>query len=83
MTMKFHEFVTSRRIRFNLDRQELAKQAHISDVRLRHIEDGGQIPDDMTILSNLADALQVDREWFRDFAYMKSELFTDVSRQEE
>ncbi len=75
--MKFHEFVRLRRIKFNLDKQELAKQAKISDMCVQHIEDGIQIPQDLMILSNLADALQLDRKWFRDFAYMKSKLFTN------
>ncbi len=68
--MKFHEFVTSRRIKLNLNKKELAKKAKISDAYIKHIEDGIRIPKDMIILYNLADALQVDREWFRDFAYL-------------
>lgn len=68
--MKFHEFVTSRRQKLNLNKKELAKKAKISDAYIKHIEDGIRIPKDMIILYNLADALQVDREWFRDFAYL-------------
>lgn len=68
--MKFHEFVTSRRAKLNLNKKELAKKAKISDAYIKHIEDGLRIPKDMIILYNLADALQVDREWFRDFAYL-------------
>jgi transcriptional regulator with XRE-family HTH domain len=68
--MKFHEFVASRRIKLNLNKKELAKKAKISDAYIKHIEDGIRIPKDMIILYNLADALQVDREWFRDFAYL-------------
>ncbi|PIE32342.1 hypothetical protein CSA56_15845 [candidate division KSB3 bacterium] len=68
--MKFHEFVTSRRVKLNLNKKELAKKAKISDAYIKHIEDGIRIPKDMIILYNLADALQVDREWFRDFAYL-------------
>lgn len=68
--MKFHEFVTSRRIKLDLNKKELAKKARISDAYIKHIEDGIRIPKDMIILYNLADALQVDREWFRDFAYL-------------
>jgi transcriptional regulator with XRE-family HTH domain len=68
--MKFHEFVTSRRGKLGLNKKELAKKAKISDAYIKHIEDGIRIPKDMIILYNLADALQVDREWFRDFAYL-------------
>ena len=68
--MKFHEFVTTRRAKLNLNKKELAKKAKISDAYIKHIEDGIRIPIDMIILYNLADALQVDREWFRDFAYL-------------
>jgi transcriptional regulator with XRE-family HTH domain len=68
--MKFNEFVTSRRIKLDLNKKELAKKARISDAYIKHIEDGIRIPKDMIILYNLADALQVDREWFRDFAYL-------------
>lgn len=68
--MKFHEFVTSRRAKLNLNKKELAKKAKISDAYIKHIEDGIRIPKDMIILYNLADALQVDREWFRDYAYL-------------
>lgn len=68
--MKFNEFVTSRRLKLNLNKKELAKKAKISDAYIKHIEDGIRIPKDMIILYNLADALQVDREWFRDFAYL-------------
>jgi transcriptional regulator with XRE-family HTH domain len=68
--MKFHEYVTSRRNKLNLNKKELAKKAKISDAYIKHIEDGIRIPKDMIILYNLADALQVDREWFRDFAYL-------------
>lgn len=68
--MKFHEFVTTRRAKLNLNKKELAKKAKISDAYIKHIEDGIRIPKDMIILYNLADALQVDREWFRDFAYL-------------
>lgn len=68
--MKFHEFVTSRRQKLDLNKKELAKKAKISDAYIKHIEDGIRIPKDMIILYNLADALQVDREWFRDFAYL-------------
>jgi transcriptional regulator with XRE-family HTH domain len=68
--MKFHEFVTSRRQKLNLNKKELAKKAKISDAYIKHIEDGIRIPKDMIILYNLADALQVDREWFRDYAYL-------------
>ncbi|MCP4404362.1 MAG: helix-turn-helix domain-containing protein [bacterium] len=68
--MKFHEFVTSRRLKLTLNKKELAKKAKISDAYVKHIEDGIRIPKDMIILYNLADALQVDREWFRDFAYL-------------
>jgi transcriptional regulator with XRE-family HTH domain len=70
VTMKFHEFVTSRRQKLNLNKKELAQKAKISDAYIKHIEDGIRIPKDMIILYNLADALQVDREWFRDFAYL-------------
>jgi hypothetical protein len=69
-------------MKFNLDKQALAKQAKISDMQLQRIEDGIQIPQDMLILSNLADALQLDREWFQDFAYVKSKLFTKILREE-
>lgn len=68
---KFHEFVTSRRLKLNLNKKELAKKARISDAYIKHIEDGVRIPKDMIILYNLADALQVEREWFRDFAYLQ------------
>lgn len=68
--MKFNEFVTSRRIKLTLNKKELAKKARISDAYIKHIEDGIRIPKDMIILYNLADALQVDREWFRDYAYL-------------
>ncbi len=68
--MKFHEFVTTRRQKLNFNKKELAKKARISDAYIKHIEDGIRIPKDMIILYNLADALQVDREWFRDFAYL-------------
>ena len=68
--MKFNEFVTSRRNKLGLNKKELAKKAKISDAYIKHIEDGIRIPKDMIILYNLADALQVDREWFRDFAYL-------------
>jgi transcriptional regulator with XRE-family HTH domain len=68
--MKFNEFVTSRRLKLNLNKKELAKKAKISDAYIKHIEDGIRIPKDMIILYDLADALQVDREWFRDFAYL-------------
>ena len=68
--MKFNEFVTSRRLKLNLNKKELSKKAKISDAYIKHIEDGIRIPKDMIILYNLADALQVDREWFRDFAYL-------------
>lgn len=68
--MKFHEFVTSRRLKLELNKKELAKKAKISDAYIKHIEDGVRIPKDMIILYNLADALQVDREWFRDYAYL-------------
>lgn len=68
--MKFHEFVTTRRLKLNLNKKELAKKAKISDAYVKHIEDGVRIPKDMIILYNLADALQVDLEWFRDFAYL-------------
>jgi transcriptional regulator with XRE-family HTH domain len=68
--MKFHEFVTTRRQKLSLNKKELAKKARISDAYIKHIEDGIRIPKDMIILYNLADALQVDREWFRDFAYL-------------
>ena len=68
--MKFNEFVTSRRLKLNLNKKELAKKAKISDAYIKHIEDGIRIPKDMIILYDLADALQVDREWFRDYAYL-------------
>lgn len=68
--MKFNEFVTSRRLKLDLNKKELAKKAKISDAYIKHIEDGIRIPKDMIILYDLADALQVDREWFRDFAYL-------------
>lgn len=68
--MKFNEFVTSRRLKLHLNKKELAKKAKISDAYIKHIEDGIRIPKDMIILYDLADALQVDREWFRDFAYL-------------
>ncbi len=68
--MKFNEFITSRRIKLNLNKKELANKAKISDAYIKHIEDGIRIPKDMIILYNLADALQVEREWFRDFAYL-------------
>ena len=54
--MKFHEFVTSRRVKLNLNKKELAKKAKISDAYIKHIEDGIRIPKDMIILYNLADA---------------------------
>jgi transcriptional regulator with XRE-family HTH domain len=57
-------------MKLNLNKKELAKKAKISDAYIKHIEDGIRIPKDMIILYNLADALQVDREWFRDFAYL-------------
>ena len=76
--MKFHEFVTLRRVKLNLDQHELAKRAKISDVYIQHIEDGNRIPQDTMMLSALADALQLDRAWFRDFAYVKSTLFTNI-----
>jgi predicted transcriptional regulator len=81
--MKFHEFVTLRRNKLNLEKQELAQQAQISTTYIQHIEDGWRIPQDRSILSNLADALQLDREWFRDFAHVKATLFTHSSRREE
>jgi transcriptional regulator with XRE-family HTH domain len=68
--MKFNEFVTSRRIKLHFNKKELAKKAKISDAYIKHIEDGIRIPKDMIILYDLADALQVDREWFRDYAYL-------------
>lgn len=68
--MKFNEFVTSRRLKLNYNKKELANKAKISDAYIKHIEDGIRIPKDMIILYNLADALQVDRDWFRDFAYL-------------
>ena len=68
--MKFNEFVTSRRMKLHLNKKELAKKAKISDAYIKHIEDGIRIPKDMIILYDLADALQVDREWFRDYAYL-------------
>ena len=77
--MKFHEFVTSRRMKLNLNKKELAKKAKISDAYIKHIEDGIRIPKDMIILYNLADALQVDREWFRDFAYLNRDHQKAVS----
>ena len=77
--MKFHEFVTSRRTKLNLNKKELAKKAKISDAYIKHIEDGIRIPKDMIILYNLADALQVDREWFRDFAYLNRDHQKAVS----
>jgi transcriptional regulator with XRE-family HTH domain len=77
--MKFHEFVTSRRVKLNLNKKELAKKAKISDAYIKHIEDGIRIPKDMIILYNLADALQVDREWFRDFAYLNRDHQKAVS----
>jgi transcriptional regulator with XRE-family HTH domain len=77
--MKFHEFVTSRRVKLNLNKKELAKKARISDAYIKHIEDGIRIPKDMIILYNLADALQVDREWFRDFAYLNRDHQKAVS----
>lgn len=77
--MRFHEFVTSRRTKLNLNKKELAKKAKISDAYIKHIEDGIRIPKDMIILYNLADALQVDREWFRDFAYLNRDHQKAVS----
>jgi transcriptional regulator with XRE-family HTH domain len=77
--MKFHEFVTSRRVKLNLNKKELAKKAKISDAYIKHIEDGIRIPKDMIILYNLADALQVDREWFRDYAYLNRDHQKAVS----
>lgn len=77
--MKFHEFVTSRRTKLNLNKKELAKKAKISDAYIKHIEDGIRIPKDMIILYNLADALQVDREWFRDYAYLNRDHQKAVS----
>ena len=77
--MKFHEFVTSRRVKLNFNKKELAKKAKISDAYIKHIEDGIRIPKDMIILYNLADALQVDREWFRDFAYLNRDHQKAVS----
>jgi transcriptional regulator with XRE-family HTH domain len=67
--MKFHEFVSSRREKLLLNKKELAERAGISDAYIKHIEDGMRIPKDMIILYKLADALKVNREWFRDFAY--------------
>ncbi len=67
--MKFHEFVSSRREKLGLNKKELAERAGISDAYIKHIEDGMRIPKDMLILYKLADALKVNREWFRDFAY--------------
>jgi len=77
--MKFHEFVTSRRLKLNFNKKELAKKAKISDAYIKHIEDGIRIPKDMIILYNLADALQVDREWFRDYAYLNRDHQKAVS----
>ncbi|MBD3308476.1 helix-turn-helix domain-containing protein [candidate division KSB3 bacterium] len=77
--MKFHEFVTSRRLKLNLNKKELAKKAKISDAYIKHIEDGIRIPKDMIILYNLADALQVDRDWFRDYAYLNRDHEKAVS----
>ena len=77
--MKFNEFVTSRRLKLNFNKKELAKKAKISDAYIKHIEDGIRIPKDMIILYNLADALQVDREWFRDFAYLNRDHQKAVS----
>lgn len=76
--MKFHEFVTLRRMMFNLDQQQLARYAKISCEHVRHIENGVVMPDEPMVLYNLADALHVDREWFRCFANVKSRLFTNV-----
>lgn len=67
--MKFHEFVSSRREKLGFNKKELAERANISDAYIKHIEDGMRIPKDMLILYKLADALRVNREWFRDFAY--------------
>lgn len=67
--MKFCEFVSSRREKLGFNKKELAERANISDAYIKHIEDGMRIPKDMLILYKLADALRVNREWFRDFAY--------------
>ena len=78
--MKFHEFVRLQRAKLNLDRRELAKRAQLSDRYVQHIENGQRIPEDAGVLANLADALQLDREWFQDFAYVKATLFTQPLR---
>jgi transcriptional regulator with XRE-family HTH domain len=67
--MKFHEFLLLRRKRLGLSKKDLAIKAGISDAYIKHIEDGMRIPKDILILYSLADALQVNREWFRDYAY--------------
>lgn len=67
--MKFHEFLLARRTKLGLSKKDLAVKAGISDAYIKHIEDGMRIPKDILILYSLADALQVNREWFRDYAY--------------
>jgi len=67
--MKFHEFLLSRRTKLGLSKKDLSVKAGISDAYVKHIEDGMRIPKDILILYSLADALQVNREWFRDYAY--------------
>ncbi len=67
--MEFHEFLLSRRKKLGLSKKDLAVRAGISDAYIKHIEDGMRIPKDILILYSLADALQVNREWFRDYAY--------------
>jgi len=65
-------------MKFNFDRQQLAKYAKISCEYVQHIENGVAMPEEPTVLHNLADALHVDREWFQYFANMKSRLFTNI-----
>jgi hypothetical protein len=64
----------------HLDQQELARRAQLADLEIVHIETGSRIPKDLMVLSNLADALHLDREWFRIFAHIKANLFTNVLR---
>jgi len=64
----------------HLEQQELARRAQLSDMEIVHIEAGNRIPKDLVALSNLADALQLDRDWFRIFAQIKASLFTNVLR---
>ena len=78
--MKFHEFLVSRRVKFNIERCELARQANIPEKLVEHIEHGIQIPKDLLVLKKLADTLHLDHEWFLNFANIKT-LLTYTGRR--